>query len=255
MTTQNLMLGDCLEWMKNLPDKHYYLAHCDPNWGIGADKPTTKPNEVKQKNGSILKVNAPFYEHKDWDSKPPQEEYFKELKRVSEHQIIWGVNFFDYHLKGGRIVWDKLNGESDQFDCELAYCSIRNRIDIVRYMWSGMFQGIKVSKLVSEANIQQGNKQLNQKRIHPTEKPIALYKWLLTNYAKPGQKIFDSHGGSFSHAIAAYDLGFDLDIIELDPDYFKAGKERYDSHVLKCEEIKQLGFARTELSKTNPTLF
>lgn len=128
---------------------------------------------------------------------------------------------------------------NDFSDCEYAWCST-GVARMFRFVWNGMIQGDMKNK---------------QERFHPTEKPIALYKWLLTNYAKVGQKILDTHGGSFSHAIAAYDLGFDLDIIEIDPDYFRDGKERYDKHVLKCEEIKQLGFAKTELSKINPTLF
>lgn len=109
-----------------------------------------------------------------------------------------------------------------------------------RFVWNGMIQGDMKNK---------------QERFHPTEKPIPLYKWLLINYAKAGQKILDTHGGSFSHAIAAYDLGFDLDIIELDPDYFKDGKSRFDVHVTKCREIAAIGYAKTQITEKYPTLF
>ena len=245
MGTQNLMFGDNMDLMRSKPDKFWDLAIVDPNYGIGADNPSIKPKKCKQKNGSVLTVNNPIYVHKQWDNKAPEKEYFDELLRVSKHQIIFGVNYFNYPLVGGRIVWDKINGNNDQFGCEIAYCSLNNRTDIVRYMWSGMFQGIVASKKISEANIQQGNKKLNQKRIHPTEKPIILYKWILENYAKQGQKILDTHGGSFSHAIAAYDLGFDLDIIENDIEYFNGGKERFNQHVLACETKNTI----------NPTLF
>lgn len=245
MATQNLMLGDCLKWMKSLPDKYYDLAIVDPPYGISEDW-------HRENNRSKLAKTRKYHKAL-WDQSKPDKSYFIELERVSKNQIILGGN----HLADliGKfspcwLVWNKINGETNFADCELAYTSFDTAVRMFSFMWNGMLQGDP-----SDGTKMQGNKKRNQERIHPTEKPIPLYKWLLTNYAKEGQKIFDSHGGSFSHAIAAYDLGFDLDIIEIDPDYFRDGKERYDKHVLKCEEIKQLGFAKTELSKTNPTLF
>lgn len=221
---------DNMEYMKDIPDGYFELAVVDPEYGIGASKPSKKPNGVKQKNGSVLNVKTKEYNHKDWDNKPTSREYFKELKRVSKNQIIWGVNYFDFNLTGGRIVWDKLNGDTDQFDCEIAYCSFNNRTDIVRYLWSGMFQGLQISKSVSESCKQQGNKRLNEIRIHPTQKPVKLYEWLLMNYAKDGDKILDTHLGSGSSRIAAYNLGFDFTGIELDQEYFDASNKRFDNH-------------------------
>ena len=222
--------GDCMDYMKSLPDNAYDLAIVDPPYGIGADKPSIKPNKAKRKNGSVSNIAQSNYKHKNWDSKPADKIYFDELMRVSKNQIIWGVNYYDYNFKGGRIVWDKLNGTSDQFGCEIAYCSLNNRTDIVYFMWAGMMQGLYCGREIYKSLIQQGDKSLNEKRIHPTQKPVKLYKWLLINYAKPGMKILDTHGGSFSHAIACHDLNFELTIIEKDKDYFDAAVKRLGWH-------------------------
>ena len=131
----NLYNGDCMDLLRQTPDKYYSLAIVDPPYGIGADKPSTKPEYVRQKNGKMLFVETNKYKHKDWDNLPPTKEYFDELKRVSKNQIVWGVNYFDYNFCGGRIVWDKLNSGCDQFGCEIAYNSLNNRTDIVRYLW------------------------------------------------------------------------------------------------------------------------
>jgi site-specific DNA-methyltransferase (adenine-specific) len=222
---------DCVEGMKRFPDNHFDLAICDPEYGIGASKPSKKPNRAKQKNGAVLNVKSPTYNHKDWDNKPAGKEYFDELFRVSKHQIIWGSNFYDYKFpSSGRIVWDKLNGESDQMGCEIAYCSLNNRTDIVYFMWAGMFQGIYCGKDIRKALIQQGNKQLNEKRIHPTQKPISLYKWLLNEYATAGMKILDTHLGSGSHRIAAYEYGFNFTAFENDKEYYDSQELRFREH-------------------------
>jgi len=217
-----------MELMARTPDKYYDLAIVDLEYCIGASKPSIKPNTVIQKNGNKLKTKQPNYIQKDWDFKLSNNDYLNELFRVSKNQIIWGGNY--YGLKGGYIVWDKLNGNSDQFGCEMAFCSFNRRTDIVYYLWAGMFQGIYCGKDVREALVQQGNKQLNEIRIHPTQKPVKLYEWILHNYAKEGDKILDSHGGSFSHAIACHNKKFDLDICELDKSYFEAGCKRLAQH-------------------------
>jgi len=222
---------DNIELMASYPDGYFELALVDPEYGIGASKPSIKKGTVKQKNGKVLKVKLNNYKHKDWDDKPANQDYFKELKRVSKNQIIFGVNYYSYPMPGGRIVWDKLNGTSDQFDCEIAYNSLNNRTDIVRFMWSGMMQGAAVSRLVSKANYQEGNKKLNEKRIHPTQKPVKLYEWLLMNYAKQGDKILDTHLGSMSIAIACHDYGFELTGCELDKEYYETGIKRVKDHV------------------------
>jgi site-specific DNA-methyltransferase (adenine-specific) len=220
---------DCMEYLATLEDNSFELAIVDPPYGIGADKQSRKPETVKQRNGKFLRVkNSNSYTQKQWDAEIPDKVYFEELKRVSKNQIIWGANYFG--LIGGYIVWDKMNGESDQYGCELAYNSINKRTDIIRFLWQGMFQGIHVTKCSKKASIQQGNKKLNEKRIHPTQKPVKLYEWLLMNYAKEGDRILDTHLGSGSIAIACHNLGFDLVSCELDTDYFNAAQKRLKQH-------------------------
>ena len=228
---------DCLVAMKDMKDDQFDLAIVDPPYGIGASKPSKKPNQCRQRNGTVLRVKHSNYKHKEWDMFLPTDDYFVSLKRVSRHQIIWGVNYFNFPgLVGGRIVWDKLNGNSDQYDCEIAYKSQDQRMDIIRYMWAGMFQGESISKDISKAIKQQGNKKKNEKRIHPTQKPEALYKWLLQNYAKPNDKILDTHLGGGSIAIACWDMGFDLEAYEIDKDYYDMACKRFNIH---CQQ-KQL---------------
>jgi site-specific DNA-methyltransferase (adenine-specific) len=140
------------------------------------------------------------------------------------------VNYYDFPLIGGRLVWDKLNGDSDQYGCEIAYVSLNKRTDIVYYLWSGMMQGILCSKDVRKSLVQQGNKSLNEKRIHPTQKPVALYKWILDKYSKQGDKIIDTHLGSGSIAIACHDYGFDLTACELDSEYYEKAIQRIKNH-------------------------
>jgi site-specific DNA-methyltransferase (adenine-specific) len=220
---------DNMELMARYPDNYFDLAIVDPPYGIGADKQSKKPTKIKQKNGNYLTVeNTNQYTQKDWDSDVPQKEYFEQLKRVSKNQIIWGANYFG--LIGGYIVWDKLNGECDQFDCELAYNSFNKRTDLVYFMWQGMFQGIYCGRDIRKALIQQGNKQLNEKRLHPTQKPVALYKWILDKYAKQGEKILDTHLGSGSIAIACHDYDFELTACELDLEYYEKAIQRIKNH-------------------------
>jgi len=222
---------DNMELMARYPDKYFDLAIVDPEYGMNSSKPSLKPSTILQSNGSRLHVKQANYKQKNWDSKPAGAEYFDELLRVSKNQIIWGVNNYDYIFPSkGRIVWDKLNGSTDQYGCEIAYCSLNNRTDIVYYMWNGMMQGVYCGIDVRKALIQQGNKALNEKRIHPTQKPVPIYKWLLMNYAKPGFKILDTHRGSGSLDIACHDLGFDLVTCEKEKDYFDDANARLEQH-------------------------
>lgn len=221
---------DNMQLMARYSNNYFDLAIVDPPYGIGADKQSIKPILVKQKNGTTLKVkNTNQYTQKNWDNTIPTDKYFNELKRVSKNQIIWGVNYFG--LIGGYLVWDKLNGDSDQFDCEIAYNSFNNRTDLIYFMWQGMFQGVYCGRDVRKALIQQGNKQLNETRIHPTQKPVALYKWILDKYAKQGDKILDTHLGSGSIAIACHDYGFQLTACELDKEYYEASIKRIKNHI------------------------
>jgi site-specific DNA-methyltransferase (adenine-specific) len=215
---------DCMDYMATQPDNAFDLAIVDPPYGRGEDGGVNRSHGVKQKNGKVLQSVCGGYKKKNWDKEPPGLKYFAELKRVSKHQIIWGANYHPVPLLGGRIVWDKVNDGGDQSNCEIAYCSINERVDVVRYMWRGMMQG----KSIAQGTIQQGNKLLNEKRIHPTQKPVKLYEWLLQQYANKYMKILDTHGGSFSSAIAAHYFGCDMVICEIDGDYYRDGCERFD---------------------------
>lgn len=199
---------DCMEAMESMPDKAYDLAIVDPPYGIGEDG---------AKNHSRRKLASPtLYTPKLWDREQPSAVYFTELRRVSTNQIIFGGNFFLDYLPSTTcmIVWDKQN-TGDFADCELAWTSFKTAVRIFSFMWNGMLQGDMKHK---------------EKRIHPTQKPVSLYKWLLKKYAKPGDKILDTHGGSGSICIACHDMGFDLDFFEIDSDYFNAAKERLERH-------------------------
>lgn len=218
---------DCMQGMKEFPDKYFDLAIVDPPYGRKEHGGRNRSGYVRQKNGGKIFVKDGQYENRKWDNEPPSEEYFNELMRVSKNQIIFGCNYFDYPLIGGRIVWDKCNDGSDQSDAEIAYCSMNDRIDIFRYMWRGMFQG----KSITEGTTQQGNKRLNEKRIHPTQKPIALYEWLLSKYAKPNDIILDTHVGSASSLIACYNTNHKFVGFELDEYYYKVSKQRLDTEM------------------------
>lgn len=217
---------DCMEGMKEYPDKYFDLAIVDPEYGIGASKPSLKNKIVKQSNGSSLSIKQSNYTHKEWDNKPADSNYFDELFRVSKNQIIFGVNYYDYKFSSGRIVWDKLNGETDQFGCEIAYCSFNKRTDIVYFLWNGMMQGMYCGKDVKKALSQQGNKKLNEKRIHPTQKPKQLYIYLLKQYANQGDKILDTHVGSASSLIALEEENYDYVGFELDKEYYNNAVNR-----------------------------
>ena len=207
--------ADCLEVMAKYPNGYFDLAIVDPPYFSGPEKRKYYGRKV-----SSIGVKRLYGETSEW--KVPDKDYFEELFRVSKNQIIWGVNYFDYHFGSGRIVWDKVNGQSSFSDCELAYCSLHESTRLFRYMWNGMMQG----KSISEGHIQQGNKLLNEIRIHPTQKPVNLYIWLLQNYASDGDRILDTHVGSASSLIACEELGFDYVGCELDKDIFESSNRR-----------------------------
>ena len=169
------------------------------------------------KIGGDNKGKATDYAKKTWDIKAPENEYFDELLRVSKNQIVFGANHFISRIPIDSpcwIVWDKDN-TGNFADCELAWTSFKSAVRKYEFRWNGMLQG------------NMSNKEI---RIHPTQKPVALYEWLLTRYAKPGDKILDTHLGSGSSRIAAYNLGFDFVGCEIDEDYFKAQEERFKKH-------------------------
>ena len=201
---------DCMSGMKRYPDKYFSLCICDPPYGIGE---SGKTNKTRGKQ-AVAKDYKSF--HGD-DLKSPDVEYFQELMRVSKNQIIWGANHYMSKIPYDSscwIVWDKQNGETDFADCELAWTSFKTAVRKFEFRWQGMLQG---------------NMKVKEIRIHPTQKPVALYKWLLTNYAKEGDLILDTHVGSASSLIACHELGFDAVGFELDPDYYNASKERLEA--------------------------
>ena len=209
--------GDCMEFMKTLPDKAYDLAIVDPPYFSGPNK-----SGYYGKGFSSLGVQCA----KHYDALPawevPGTEYFSELRRVSKNQIVWGANHFAnrYDFSGpGWIVWDKLNGESSFADAELAWSSFDKACRVFRYVWNGMHQGQYG-----------GNKALKETRIHPTQKPVALYEWLLSRYAAPGQRVLDTHLGSGSIAVASLNMGLQLDGVELDDSMFEAACCRIQAH-------------------------
>lgn len=216
---QNLKINfynmDCMEYMANCKDKQFDLAIIDPPYGINmADNLGKKSNE-KYANA---KAHKSEFLIKNWDKETPSKKYFEELFRISKNQIIWGANYFVDKIINpsmGWIVWDKNNSSNDFSDCELAFTSFDRALRKFKYTWHGMLQE---------------NMKNKEQRIHPTQKPVGLYSWILQNYAKKGDSIFDSHLGSGSIALACHDLGFDLEACELDKDYFEAAKNRLEQH-------------------------
>ena len=199
-----------MELMRALPDKCFELAIVDPPYGIGED------GKKNHSRGGLAKPT--LYANKQWDREKPPITLFSELKRVSKNQIIWGANHFVENIPNANsscwVVWDKDN--SGNFaDCELAWTSFKTAVRIFKYRWNGMLQQNMKDKEV---------------RFHPTQKPIDLYSWLLNNYAHKSDRILDTHLGSGSSRIAAWQAEYDFLGAEIDADYFKAQEERYASY-------------------------
>jgi site-specific DNA-methyltransferase (adenine-specific) len=200
---------DNMELMARYPDKYFDLAIVDPPYGIDADVKNST-NKMQSKKSA---TKSKRYGSQLWDSNIPTDEYFDELIRVSKKQIIWGANYFG--LVGGMIYWHKNVTMPTYSTGELAWVSWMNKLDFVDITWHGMIQH------------DMSNKEI---RIHPTQKPVALYKWLLDKYAKPNDKILDTHLGSGSIAIACHDYDFDLTACELDKEYFDKAMQRINNH-------------------------
>ncbi len=200
-----------MDAMAEMPDKAYNLAICDPPYGIKQDVGFVgfvgfggfgEPIARRQYKGG-------------WDNERPDKTYFDEVQRVSETLIIWGGNFFADLLPQGKhwLVWDKLNTMPTFGDCELAWTNVkRNSVKKYELQYNGLLGKEKIP------------------RIHPTQKPVKLYEWLLKNYAKPGDKILDTHLGSGSIAIACYNMGYSLTGYEIDKDYYEAAITRLEEH-------------------------
>ena len=201
---------DNMQLMARHEDNYFDLAIVDPPYGIGE---SSNDNKSRSKLGK-----SKDYGNKDWDNNSPNIIYFNELIRVSKRQIIWGANHFISKLPYNSscwVVWDKINGNNDFADCELAWTNFSTAVRKISLRWHGMLQHDMKNKEV---------------RIHPTQKPVKLYEWLLMNYAKEGDKILDTHLGSGSIALACHNLGYDLTACELDKDYYDAAMKRINEH-------------------------
>ena len=194
---------DNMEFMRECKENDYDLCICDPEYGIGASEMTMGSGKNKK-----------WDKGKKWDSKPPEQIYFNSLFNICKNQIIWGGNYFNLPLTKSWIFWDKgIYGDCTFADGELAWTSFNTVLRIAKIRYKG-FLGADAAG-----------------RIHPTQKPIALYRWLLQKYAKQGDRILDTHGGSMTLARACYEEGFDLDIMELDKEYFDKGVLAFKQHV------------------------
>ena len=199
-----MITNECnMELMSRYKDNHFDLAIVDPPYGINVTKMTLGNGKNKINRGTT-----------DWDSTTPTNEYFEELRRVSKNQIVWGANYMTENLPPsmGWIYWDKGTGANDFSDGELAYTSFSRALRAYKVSWVG-------------ANANNGTP-----RIHPTEKPIKLYEWILMNYSKEGDTILDTHLGSGSIAIACYNLRYELTACEIDKEYYNASIKRLEQH-------------------------
>jgi site-specific DNA-methyltransferase (adenine-specific) len=198
---------DCMDGMREFPANYFDLAVVDVPYGIGE---SGEKNHTRSK----LAVSRDYKAFHGNDAHPPEREYFAELMRISKNQIIWGANHFISRIPIDApcwIVWDKDNGNNDFADCELACTSFNTAVRRFTFKWQGMLQG---------------NMRDKEIRIHPTQKPVALYSWLLEKYAKRGDKIIDTHAGSASSLVACHRAGVEFIGFEIDPEYYTAAAER-----------------------------
>ena len=219
---------DCMEYMKTLPDNAFDLAVVDPPYGIGASN-CTRGGEKYGKSVAPSKI----YGCKTWDDSSPDEGYFEQLFRVSKNQIIFGANHFISKIPFDSscwIVWDKETGNNRYADCELAWTSFDKAVRKYTFQWMGMLQG---------------NMRDKEERFHPTQKPSALYRWIYKNFAKQGDKILDTHLGSGSSRIAAWDAGLDFVGTEIDETYFKLQEERFKKHIQQ-PRLEQMAIQQAE---------
>ena len=216
--------------MARYPDKYFDLAIVDPPYGIGASKQNASSSKMKGRKNSVIKRSN--LKSKEWDNEIPNKEYFDELFRVSKNQIIWGGNYFPLPLINSWIVWNKLQVLETRSDGEMAWTSFKKPLKIVPLLQDGFKRGQNVG--YNQPVIY--NEPFSGKQtIHPTQKPVALYKWLLDKYAKENDKILDTHLGSGSIAIACHDYKFDLTACELDKEYFDKAIQRINNHTAQTK--------------------
>lgn len=232
LPVSTVILGDCVEIMKGFDDKQFDLAIVDPPYGIGEDGRKTKSRDYKRfdpRNGMKINCPAKKYKSADWDNEPPKQEYFNQLFRVAKKVFIWGDNYINFEQKivsSGRLIWNKYTGDNDFSDCEIAWTNSFKSVRKFDFMWAGFRQG----KSITEGHINQGNKSLCEKRIHPTQKPVALYYWIIENYGNGCNNILDTHLGSGSSRIAADKARLNFTGIEIDKDYFEASEKRFKEY-------------------------
>ena len=220
---------DCMDGMKQFPDNYFDLAICDPVYGG-----VTQGGYMKEQGGKRVGnglADRTLYNQSIWQQEKTPKEYFDELFRVSKNQVIWGGNYFTESINRdsqGWIVWDKQRNEGVTFaDGELAWTSFNKALRIFRFKWDGMLQGDMKNK---------------EQRIHPCHKPIALYEWILQNYASNGDLILDTHVGSASSLIACDRLGFKFVGFELDEEYYRISKERLERETAQTTLFNMGGF-------------
>ncbi len=202
----HLYRRDCMEALAEMPDNAFDFAIVDPPYGVGDTFRFGSSGAIK---GKLNRIHNPM----DWDNEIPPKKYFIELQRVSKNQIIWGANYFNcFTNDGGALIWYKNRGGNTMSQCEVASVSNQKKVDYVAIQILTGFCA-------------------KEERIHPTQKPIALYEWLLTNYAKPNQKILDTHLGSGSIAIACEKMGYSLTGFEIDQEYFDGAVDRFKKHL------------------------
>lgn len=222
---------DCLEAMREMPDKTFDLAVVDPPYGIGVLSMNYTKSGAVRTHGHAAAKRRDYRKQGEWDVKPAKE-YFDQLMRVSKKQIIWGGNYFTDMLPPSRgfICWDKRVNDAmsnDFADCEYAWISDGLGVArMFRYCWNGMIQG---------------DMKYKEERFHPTQKPTSLYRWIYQRYAKPCDKILDTHLGSGSSRIAAYDAGLDFVGYEIDKEYFDMQEERYQRHIAQTNLFLEEG--------------
>ena len=219
--------------MSSLEANTFDLAICDPPYGLNEGKKPFNRNTpiTDMRNGKSRPRPAKVYNSGEWDQGIPDKKYFDLLSHVSKKILLFGGQHYTHLIpqSKGWIVWDKVNGNTHFGDCELIWSSWLGKTYLVEYMWNGMNQGVSLKT----PRITQGNKKLNEKRIHPSQKPIRIYKYLLKNFAEKGWKIFDSHLGSGSSRIAAHELGFEFVGCELDNQFFKSQESRWEKHTVQ----------------------
>lgn len=224
--------ADCMEYLKEFPDNYFDLAIVDPPYGG-----VTQGGYMSNKMGGGVAKNRNDYHLGVWQYGRPSDDYFKELLRVSKNQIIWGGNYYASLLPDsqGWIVWDKEKPEGVSFaDCELAWTSFDVATRIFKFAWNGMLQGDMKNK---------------EAKIHPTQKPVRLYEWCLSRYAKDGDTILDTHVGSGSSLIACHETDHKYIGFEIDPVYYEKAKQRIDEASSQVNIFQLCGMEQMDISQ------